>query len=130
VREYGIAQGGFKGKSYLKIMNWIADKAASKLQETGKLTVVVQDNSPIHRSKEVRQHWKRWSEQGLFLFFLPAYCPELNEIETQWHQLKTHEIAGQIFDNEYDLAMTVIQGMENRSENGNYHLERFIFNSA
>lgn len=54
---------------------------------------------------------------------------EKNRI-TQWHQLKTHEIRGQIFDNEYDLAMTVIQGMKSRSERGNYQLERFIFNSA
>ncbi len=128
--EYGLAQGGFKGKSYIKIMDWVAQKAASLFQETGRLTVIVQDNSPIHKSREVRQHWQRWSEQGLLLFFLPAYCSDMNEIETQWHQLKTHEIAGQIFDNEYDLAMTVIQGMENRSEIGNYQLERFIFNSA
>jgi hypothetical protein len=26
--------------------------------------------------------------------------------------------------------MTIIQGMKQRSEQGNYHLERFIFNSA
>jgi hypothetical protein len=26
----------------------------------------------------------------------------MNPIETQWHQLKSHEIAGQMFDNEYD----------------------------
>ncbi|PZV09952.1 MAG: IS630 family transposase, partial [Leptolyngbya sp.] len=44
--------------------------------------------------------------------------------------LKAHEIAGQMFDNEYDLAMTVIEGMEVRSKAGNYLLERFIFNSA
>jgi len=92
--EYGLAQGGFKGKSYIKIMNWVAQKAAAVFKDTGKLTVVVQDNSPIHRSHEVRQHWKRWSEQGLLLFFLPAYCPELNPIEIEWHQLKAHEIAG------------------------------------
>lgn len=128
--EYGLAQGGFNSQSYLKVMDWVAQKAASLFQETGKLTVVVQDNSPIHKSWEVRASWERWSEQGLLLFFLPAYCSELNEIETQWHQLKAHEIAGQIFDNEYDLAMTVIQGMKKRSERGNYHLERFIFNSA
>jgi hypothetical protein len=128
--EYGLAQSSFKGESYIKMMNWVAMKAQAKFKETGKLTVVVQDNSPIHKSREVRQHWQDWSEQGLLLFFLPAYCPELNEIETQWHQLKAHEIAGQMFDNEYDLAMTVIQGMPNRSEAGNYHLERFIFNSA
>ena len=128
--EYGLAQGGFKGKSYIKLMDWVATRAAIKFKQTGKLTVIVQDNSPIHKSKEVRACWSRWSEQGLLLFFLPAYCSELNDIETQWHQLKAHEIAGQMFDNEYDLAMTVIQGMQNRSETGNYHLERFIFNSA
>ncbi|MDJ0726302.1 MAG: transposase [Prochloraceae cyanobacterium] len=128
--EYGLAQGGFNSKSYIKVMDWIAQKAASLFQETGKLTVVVQDNSPIHKSQEVRASWSRWSEPGLLLFFLPAYCSDLNPIETQWHQLKAHEIAGQMFDNEYDLAMTVIQGMENRSKRGNYHLERFIFNSA
>ncbi len=128
--EYGLVQGGFKGKSYIKVMDWVAEKAAANWKETGKLTVIVQDNSPIHKSWEVRQHWPRWSEQGLLLFFLPPYCSELNEIETQWHQLKAHEIAGQIFDNEYDLAMTVIQGMTHRSEIGNYQLERFIFNSA
>lgn len=128
--EYGLAQGGFKGQSYIKLMNWIAQKAAAVFKDTGKLTVVVQDNSPIHRSHEVRACWKHWSEQGLLLFFLPPYCSELNPIETQWHQLKAHEIAGQIFDNEYDLAMTIIQGMKHRSELGNYCLERFIFNST
>ena len=128
--EYGLVQGGFKGKSYIKIMNWIAKKAASKLQETGKLTVVVQDNSPIHKSQEVRSCWSDWEKQGLLLFFLPPYCSDMNDIETQWHQLKSHEIAGRMFDNEYDLAMTVIQGMKNRSEIGDYQVERFIFNSA
>ena len=128
--EYGLVQGGFKGKSYIKVMDWIAKKAASKLQETGKFTVVIQDNSPIHKSREVRASWSGWAKQGLLLFFLPPYCPEMNDIETQWHQLKSHEIAGRVFDNEYDLAMTVIEGMKGRSERGNYYLERFIFNSA
>lgn len=128
--EYGLVQGGFKGKSYLKIMDWVAIKAASKLKETGKLTVIVQDNSPIHKSLEVRASWSRWAKQGLLLFFLPPYCSDMNDIETQWHQLKSHEIAGRMFDNEYDLAMTVIRGMKNRSERDNYYSERFIFNSA
>jgi putative transposase len=128
--EYGLVQGGFKGKSYIKVMDWVAQKAAFKLKETGQLTVVVQDNSPIHKSQEVRACWSGWAKQGLLLFFLPPYCSDMNEIETQWHQLKSHEIAGQMFDNEYDLAMSVIQGMKNRAEIGNYHLERFIFNSA
>jgi hypothetical protein len=126
--EYALAQGGFKGPSYIQVMDWIADKAARTLAETGRLTVVVQDNGSLHRSEIVRQQWQRWQEQGLYIFFLPPYCSEMNLIESQWNQLKTHEIVGRMFDNEYDLAMAVIDGMKARSEVNGYALERFIFN--
>jgi hypothetical protein len=46
------------------------------------------------------------------------------------HNFKAHAIAGQMFEDKYDLAMAVIQGMETRSEAGGYLLERFRFNSA
>jgi hypothetical protein len=52
----------------------------------------------------------------------------MNPIETQWHQLKSHEIAGQLFGNEYDLATAVMAGMKARGQAGEYALERFIFN--
>lgn len=128
--EYALAQGGFNGESYLEVMNWVAQKAALSLAQTGRLTVVVQDNCPIHKRDIVRQHWQRWQEEGLLLFFLPPYSAQMNRIEDQWHQLKTHEIAGQIFEDEYDLAIAVIKGMETRSQTGGYTLERFRFNSA
>jgi hypothetical protein len=54
----------------------------------------------------------------------------MNPIETQWHQLKSHEICGQMFDNEYDLAKAVTAGMESRSISAQYSLDRLIFNSA
>ncbi len=109
-------------------MNWMAEKAALTLAQTGRLTVVVQDNGSLHTSRLAREYWQHWQEQGLFLFWLPAYCSEMNRIEDQWHQLKTHELAGQMFDNEVDLADAIMAGMEARSERGNYQLERFIFN--
>ena len=96
--------------------------------EIGKLTVVVQNNIFIPKSREVRTFWKRWTKQEL-LFLLPACCFSLNLIETQWHHLKTHDLK-QIFNNEYDLAVKAIQRLKNRREIGNYQLERFIFNSA
>lgn len=128
--EYALAQGGFEGESYIKVMDWIARKAVLTLEETGRFTVVVQDNCSIHKRDIVRQQWQRWQDQGLFLFFLPPYSADMNRIEDQWHQLKVHEIAGQMFEDEYDLAVTVIKGMETRSEAGEYALERFKFNSA
>jgi putative transposase len=39
--EYALVQGGFNGKSYIKVMDWVAHKAAQTLAETGRLTVVV-----------------------------------------------------------------------------------------
>lgn len=118
------------GRRYIKVMNWLAQKAALSLAQTGRLTVVVQDNCSIHKRDIVRQHWQCWQDQGLLLFFLPPYSAQMNRIEDQWHQLKTHEIAGQMFEDEYDLAMAVIKGMETRSQTGGYTLERFRFNSA
>jgi hypothetical protein len=35
-----------------------------------------------------------------------------------------------MFEDEYDLAMAVIQGMETRSQSGEHTLERFKFKSA
>jgi hypothetical protein len=128
--EYALAQGGFEGESYIKVMDWIAQKALLTLEQTGRFTVVVQDNCSIHKRHLVRQHWQRWQTQGLFLFFLPPYSAQMNRIEDQWHQLKAHEIVGQMFEDEYDLAMAVIKGMEMRSEAMGYALERFKFNSA
>ena len=54
----------------------------------------------------------------------------MNFIETEWHQIKTHELAGRIFEDEYDLAIAVIQGVEARAQRGQYDTERFLFNSA
>lgn len=128
--EYALAQGGFNSQSYIKVIDWVANKAAQTLALTGRLTVVVQDNGSLHTSKIVRQQFARWQEQGLSIFFLPPYCSEMNPIEGQWHQLKNHELTGRIFDNQYDLAVAVMDGMKARGDRHNYTLDRFIFNSA
>jgi putative transposase len=60
--EYALDQGGFKGKSYTKVMDWIADNAAQTLAKTGRIAVVVQDNGSLHTTLLVRQQWSRWQE--------------------------------------------------------------------
>ncbi|PSB40151.1 hypothetical protein C7B77_28745 [Chamaesiphon polymorphus CCALA 037] len=54
----------------------------------------------------------------------------MNPIEGEWHQLKAHEIVGQMFDNDYDLACAIMTGIQARAEQSNYKVERFIFNST
>jgi transposase len=53
-------------------------------------TVVVIDNAPVHTSKKFESRIPMWEENGLFLYFLPAYCPELNLIEILWRMIKHH----------------------------------------
>ena len=53
-------------------------------------TVLILDNSPIHRSKKVEEHVETWEARGLFLYYLPTYSPELNMIEILWRFIKYH----------------------------------------
>jgi transposase len=53
-----------------------------------KETWVVIDNAPIHISEEFEDQLARWTQRGLHLYFLPAYCPELNLIEHVWRKIR------------------------------------------
>jgi len=128
--DYGLKLGSVKGDTYIKLLNWQAEQAAQHLAKTGQITVIVQDNHSIHISKAVREYWEAWEQKGLFLFQLPKYSSEMNLIEAEWHQLKTHELAGRIFPDEYDLAIAVKEGIEVRSQRGGYQTNYFKFNSA
>lgn len=49
-----------------------------------KVTVIVLDNAPWHKSKYVQTKIEEWEQKGLFLLYLPTYSPHLNKIETLW----------------------------------------------
>jgi putative transposase len=54
--------------------------------------VVVLDNASLHTSKVVRQARQSLAAAGIYLYFLPAYSPELNEIEPVFRQVKYQEM--------------------------------------
>lgn len=126
---YSLVIGGFDGERYIKMMDEQAAKAQVEFENSGRIRVIVQDNSPIHTSKAVREKWAQWEAKGLYLFFLPKYCSEMNPIEPEWHQLKTHEICGRMFEHELALAYAIIDGVEARATAGGYRVERFRFPS-
>lgn len=43
--DYGLKLGSFKGDTYVKLLNWQAQKAAKRLAQIGQITVIVQDLS-------------------------------------------------------------------------------------
>ena len=51
-------------------------------------TTVVMDNASIHTSAAFQEQISRWEKQGLEIFYLPEYSPELNLIEILWRFMK------------------------------------------
>lgn len=121
---YGLVIGGVNRKSYIQMM----EQEALDASKTGRIKVIVQDNGPIHRCSDVQQLWSKWEKQGLYIFFLPKYCSQMNPIELEWQHLKKDELAGKMFDDELDLAYAVMDGVQTRGERGNYSSQRIKFN--
>lgn len=57
-------------------------------EHVGKPLTVILDNASIHKAKAEQPIIKYLESQGLTLYFLPPYSPELNRIERLWHMMK------------------------------------------
>ena len=53
-----------------------------------KKTIVVMDNSSVHKSEEFAEYMPKWKKKGLIIKYLLPYSPELNLIEILWRQIK------------------------------------------
>jgi len=77
-------------------------------QEEGLICLKYLDESGFCLWSPVSYSYVKKGEQkplkGLYFFFLPKYCSQMNLIEPEWHQLKTHELAGRMFEDEYDAS--------------------------
>jgi transposase len=50
--------------------------------------IVVLDNARIHQGGAMEEKRLQWEKEGLYLYYLPVYSPELNRIEILWKQAK------------------------------------------
>lgn len=74
--------------------------------------VVVLDNAGIHISKVVKAARRELAKQGIYLYYLPAYSPELNRIETVFRQVKHHDIPIRSYTSKADLRQAVEDGFD------------------
>ena len=58
------------------------------MKTVGKPVTLILDNASIHKAKEIQPLIRFLEKQGLTLYFLPPYSPELNRIEGLWHKVK------------------------------------------
>jgi putative transposase len=72
--------------------------------------VVVLDNASLHISKVTKAARPGLAKLGIYLYYLPAYSPELNEIEAVFKQVKHHEIPQRSHTSKAELRGSVEQG--------------------
>jgi transposase len=72
--------------------------------------VVVLDNASLHISKAVKARRAELARSGIYLYYLPAYSPELNAIEPVFKQVKHHEIPVRSYKSKAGLRGAVEQG--------------------
>jgi putative transposase len=70
-------------------------------------TVVVLDNGSLHRNAVVKAAQPGLWEAGIYLYFLPPYSPELNEIEPAFRVIKHHETPARRYVTVPDLMTAV-----------------------
>jgi transposase len=74
--------------------------------------VVVLDNAGIHTSKVVKAARPGLAKRGIYLYYLPAYSPELNRIEPVFKQVKHHDMPTRSFATKAELRKAVEDGFE------------------
>ncbi len=72
--------------------------------------MVVLDNASLHISKAAKAARPALARLGIYLYYLPPYSPELNEIESVFKQVKHHEIPHRSYTSKADLREAVEQG--------------------
>ena len=88
--------------------NFIIEQLESLSWRITKPTVVVLDNASAHKARRLSQCIDCWQHRGLFLFYLPPYCPHLNIIERYWKELKE----GCIRPEDYQSADTLFYSVD------------------
>lgn len=80
------------------------------LPAAGVPRVVVLDNASLHISKATKAARAGLAKLGIYLYYLPPYSPELNEIEAVFKQVKHHEIPRRSYPSKAELREAVEQG--------------------
>jgi hypothetical protein len=77
--------------------------------------IVVLDNYSVHHSEVVRLAVPALNAANICLFYLPAYCPELSEIEPLWQDVKHRELVVRTHRQLGDLKQAVDAGLARKA---------------
>ena len=105
-------------------LNFIEFLAALVRSYAGRKIRLVCDNARYHHTRAV-QDWLDGHRRWIEVYWLPAYCPDLNLIERLWGHLKRTVIANVLFSTIHDLVIAFQRGV--RAVNAKRNKMGFMF---
>ena len=96
--------------------------------EIPKTAFIVLDNAGIHKGKAIKERIPYWQKSGLFLLFLPPYCPHLNIAETLWRKLKKEWLDPEDYPDKDQLFYAVNRCLANVGVNLKINFSKFNLN--
>ena len=105
VADFGIIDGAVLVAFLWKIAGRPAGAPADWRRE--RPLYVVLDNYSVHHGQAVQEAKAALNAAGIFLVYLPAYCPELSRIEPLWQTTKHHDLPQRSFAHLGELKRTV-----------------------
>jgi len=96
---YDVEAKSIDGARYIKFLQKV-------LEGRTRPFIIIADNAPFHRSKEVRD-FVRANRQKIRMFFLPAHSPQLNPDEQVWNEVKHRQLGKQPIRSKPDLKRRI-----------------------
>lgn len=85
---FHMVEGSVRSTEVISAFDAFSEEYYDQYQQTKVPCIVVLDNASMHHSKAFRDKIEYWESNAVFLYFLPAYSPELNLIEILWRKIK------------------------------------------
>lgn len=100
-----VRRQSYDGEAIVGFLRVLLRKIAGKI-------ILIWDQAPIHRGKEVKAFLKRGAAKRLHLEQLPSYAPDLNPDEGIWNYLKRVELGNVCCTDLDDLHRQLIRAKE------------------
>lgn len=100
---YRLVEGSITSVEVIEFLDAVASSCTPE-----SVSVVVLDNAGFHKSKVIQQRRPIWEEWGLFIRYLPPYCPFLNLIEGVWKRVKAFLLPRRWYASVKELRCAVV----------------------
>ncbi len=120
-KDHGLSEeevGPIDSRRFLNFVWRVAGRPVAYLSgwRRERSLVIVLDNYSVHSSQAVEEALPQLAAANVFLFYLPAYSPQLSEIEPIWNSVKHHAMPVRSYTVAGDLKRAVEEALARKAQ--------------